>query len=91
MSKPYKAYRFRAKDPVIGELRRIALSKYGDLKLNYTTFGAIERAGGPGASTINNWLYGKTLRPQNASIEAAGRAMGMKRVWVKDTKKNNDK
>jgi hypothetical protein len=28
------------------------------------------------------WFFGATKRPQNATLEAAGRALGMKRVWV---------
>jgi hypothetical protein len=40
----------------------------------------IEVDGGPSANTMRNWFKGKTKRPQNCTIEAAGRALGMKRV-----------
>jgi hypothetical protein len=79
--KIYKAYNFRTKDPVIDELRTIAQDAYG--KLNHKALADIERSGGPSASCMSNWFFGKTRRPQSASTEAAGRAMGFKRKWVK--------
>ena len=33
-------------------------------------------------TTLNNWFKGSTRRPQNATIEAVGRALGKKREWV---------
>jgi hypothetical protein len=84
---PYKAYLFRTKDPVIDELRTIMQDVFGDewgKKL-----GDIHRNGGPTYSCVSGWFYGKTRRPQSASIEAAGRALGYKRSWVK--MKNGDK
>jgi hypothetical protein len=76
--KLYRAYFFRGQDPVIKELRGIIASKYG----NKPQYSAIEKAGGPTATTVSNWVNGKTRRPQNATVEAAGRALGMKRVWI---------
>lgn len=38
---------------------------------------------GVSTSTIRNWSKGKTRRPQNATIEAVGRAAGYGRKWVK--------
>ncbi len=75
----YKSYMFKAKDPVIDELRTIMQSNGG---LNYTTFRKINEAGGPTMTTMNSWFFGATMRPQSATIEAAGRAIGHKRVWV---------
>ena len=83
---PYKAYLFRDKDPVIDELRTIMQDTYGEdwsKKL-----GDVHRNGGPTWGCVHNWFYGKTRRPQSASIEAAGRALGMQRVWVKLKVKN---
>lgn len=80
--KLYKTYMFRGQDPVIGELRDIFVDKYGNQYKKELS--GIDKAGGPSRTAMDNWFSGKTRRPQNASIEAAGRALGMKRVWVKD-------
>ena len=73
--KPYKTYLFRTKDPVIDELRTIkADGQFTDAE--------ISRTSGVSAGTLGNWWGGTTKRPQNASIEATGRAMGKKREWV---------
>lgn len=79
MAKLYRAYFFRGRDPVLNEIHDIMREKYG----NKPQFSAIEKAGGPTGGTLRNWEKGKTRRPQNATVEAAGRALGMKRVWVK--------
>lgn len=76
----YKSYMFRTKDPVIDELRTMATDTYGTLK------GAarrIEEDGGPRAGTVRNWWMGDVRRPQSAGVEAAGRAMGFQRTWVR--------
>jgi hypothetical protein len=41
----------------------------------------IETDGGPSASAMHEWFYGKTLRPQNPAVEAAGRALRWYRSW----------
>jgi hypothetical protein len=81
--KLYASYMFRDKDPAIDEFRTVMQDAYGD-KLGYKEMADVEEAGGPTAQTIHNWFFGTTKRPQNATIEAAGRALGMKRVWVKN-------
>jgi hypothetical protein len=78
----YKSYLFRTKDPAIDELRTVVQDVY-DGKLTRKTLTGIEQDGGPKAGTMANWFFGKTMRPQNATIEAAGRAAGYRRVWVK--------
>jgi hypothetical protein len=40
-------------------------------------------SGGPTVSCMQGWFRGDTKRPQSASLEAAGRAVGFKRVWRK--------
>jgi len=80
---------FRNRDPVIDEMRTIIQDTYGQ-KITGKAMKDIEDHGGPKAGTIRNWLFGDTKRPQSASIEAAGRAMGMKRVWVRANTKNNE-
>ena len=80
--KLYKSYSFRSKDPVIDQLRTIVQDTYG-AKIDYGTLAKIEQEGGPTPTCMANWFWGKTRRPQSASVEAAGRAMGFKRTWVK--------
>lgn len=72
----YKSYSFRTKDPVIDELRTLVR----DSKKSYTM---ISNTSNVSASTLHNWFHGETRRPQSASIEAVGRALGWKRTWVK--------
>lgn len=79
--KIYKSYVFRTKDPVIDELRTLAQDTHGDL--TGKTLSKVSDDGGPAAGTMYNWFYGKTRRPQSASVEAAGRAMGFQRKWVR--------
>jgi hypothetical protein len=83
--KLYKSYMFRTKDPVIDELRGIAQDRYG--KLNQKAFRDIHANGGPTPGCLQAWFGGDTLRPNSCSTEAAGRAMGKKRVWVNHTVK----
>jgi hypothetical protein len=80
----YKSYMFTNKDPVIDEMRTLMQAQYGNGKIDTKAMQDVEDEGGPVANTMYNWFYGKTKRPQNASIEAAGRAIGMKRVWIKN-------
>lgn len=82
--KLYKAYRFTGKDPAIAELRGQIQSTIGNQKISHKKLREMEQAGGPSTTCMNNWFFGETRRPQNATLEAAGRALGFKRVWVKD-------
>jgi hypothetical protein len=68
----YSAYKFTEKDPVIFQLQKFL----GDTKLTQVT-----KDGGPSTPCMRNWFHGETKRPQNATIEAAGRALGYERVW----------
>jgi len=76
----YKSYVFKDKDLVIDELRTLAETHFGR-RVNYNMLSQIEEAGGPTASCMRGWFFGETKRPQNPTVEAAGRAMGFKRVW----------
>ena len=82
----YKSYMFKSKDPVIDELRTIIQDRTGDRELKNGTLSDIEDDGGPTVSCMNGWFRGKTKRPQNCTVEAVGRALGMKRAWVKNGK-----
>ena len=79
-----KSYMFRVKDPVIDELRTIFQDRTGDQKLSRATLEEVAESGGPTTACMQGWFRGKTKRPQNCTIEAAGRALGMKRTWIKD-------
>jgi hypothetical protein len=76
----YKSYVFRDKDPVIDQLRTMAEDTYG-VKINSKTLRIIADKGGPTVGSMKAWFFGKTKRPQNPTVEAAGRAMGYQRVW----------
>ena len=71
----YKSYRFVGADPAIAEVKAI-IGKDISLK-------SVEEDGGPTAGTMRAWFKGKTKRPQNCTLEAAGRALGYERVWRK--------
>jgi len=78
----YDAYNFTKKDPQIDELRTV-LQKQNGGRLDGALFKQIHEAGGPTASCLRGWFMGKTRSPWNASLEAAGRAMGYRRKWVR--------
>jgi hypothetical protein len=70
----YGAYTFREKDPVIYQLQEMAAG---------TKLSKITRDGGPSTTCMRSWFQGETKRPQNCTIEAAGRALGFERTWRK--------
>lgn len=79
----YKSYLFKDKDPAIDELRTVIEDHFGR-RINPVSLKGVQINGGPTVGCMNQWFYGKTKRPQNATIEAAGRALGYKRVWRQD-------
>jgi hypothetical protein len=82
--KLYRAYNFRDKDPEIDRLRTIIQREHGGInKLNGKALAHVEKEGGPTVSCMRGWFFGATKRPQNATLEAAGRALGFRRTWVK--------
>jgi hypothetical protein len=81
--KLYKSYLFRDKDPAIDEFRTIVQSADGGNRITRKSLKAIETGGGPQVGTVANWFFGSVKRPQNATLEAAGRALGYHRVWRK--------
>jgi hypothetical protein len=82
MAALYKSYVFRSKDPAIQELRDVIENHYGR-RVTTKECRQIENDGGPKTSTMVQWFYGATQRPQSATLEAAGRALGYRRTWVK--------
>ncbi len=83
----YKAYNFRTKDPAIDTLRNLAEEHFGRRLSNHELV-QITGDGGPSVSCMRGWFFGKTKRPTNPTIEAAGRSMGYHRVWQR--MRNND-
>ena len=55
MSKLYKSYMFRAKDPAIDELRTVVEDHFGH-RVTPKDARQIEEDGGPRAGTIGNWF-----------------------------------
>jgi hypothetical protein len=82
MAALYRSYVFKNKDLAIDELRTVVEDHFGR-RVTKKDAKQIELDGGPRAGTINGWFFGKTMRPQSATLEAAGRALGYKRSWVK--------
>jgi hypothetical protein len=78
----YRSYVFKTKDPAIDELRTLVEDSFGH-RVAAKDLTQIEQDGGPKAGTMKGWFFGKTRRPQSATLEAAGRALGYKRQWVK--------
>lgn len=76
----YGAYLYRDKDPGIYDLRDALRSKLGGLTKKH--FAIVQHNGGPVVQTLDNWFNGETRKPRNESLEAAGRAAGMYRVWA---------
>jgi len=78
----YKSYVFRTKDPAIAELQTLMEDQLGR-KIKKKDCKQIEEEGGPTKGTVVSWFWGATRRPQSATLEAAGRAIGYRRVWQK--------
>jgi hypothetical protein len=80
----YGSYLFKDKEPVIDETRTLFEDVFGE-RINNKMFSKIEEDGGPTTSCMRAWFFGDTKRPKNETIEAAGRAIGYRRKWVKMT------
>jgi hypothetical protein len=77
----YQSYMFRDKDPAIDEIRTVMQRHFGKNNLSNEEYAEVEEQGGPTKGCVKAWFEGKTKRPQNATLEAAGRALGFERVW----------
>ncbi|MBO0716441.1 MAG: hypothetical protein J2P55_03770 [Rhizobiales bacterium] len=76
----YKSYVFKDKDPAIDAMRTLIEKHYGQ-RLNGRMLREIAEGGGPSETCMRGWFFRTTKRPQNATLEAAGREMGYERVW----------
>jgi hypothetical protein len=65
----YKSYNFLDKDPVIDKLRMIVQ----DSKKSNDQIHALSNVS---VSTLRAWFEGQTKRPQFATVNAVGRALG---------------
>ena len=67
----YKSYNFIDKDPMISEVR-------GVFDASGRTYQSIEDDSGVTSNTLRNWFFGKTRKPQAATVNAVLRSMGFK-------------
>jgi hypothetical protein len=81
-AKVYGSYVFKDKDPAIDELRTLIETHYNK-RIHSKQLSQIAADGGPTVGCMRAWFFGDTLRPQNPTLEAAGRALGYKRIWRK--------
>lgn len=63
----YNSYNFVDKDPVIYEVWDV---------IKGTSFNYIEEESGVSRTCLYSWFYGKTRRPQNATVRAVLRSVG---------------
>lgn len=78
----YEAYMFKDKDPAIDEFRTVMQEALGKRNFSWEDYNEVHEKGGPAGITIHHWFEGATISPRNATLEAAGRALGKCRVWV---------
>lgn len=67
--RPYATYMFRDKDPVIDIMRTMV----ADAGVKHRT---IRDNSGVSTTTLRNWFYGKTRRPQFATVQAVAHSLG---------------
>ena len=82
MAKLYGAYLFRGKDKAIDEIRTVVEDHFGH-RVTKKDLSQIAESGGPTSAAMRGGFFGKTMRPQSATLEAAGRALGYRRKWIK--------
>lgn len=70
MSKAREGYRWRDKDPVIDLVRTAFLA-------GQRTISEVARDARVSPKTLENWLYGVTVRPQNYTVGAVFDALGV--------------
>lgn len=85
-----RGYRFSDRDPVIEEITNIITKSglnVGDILER--VLDVSDNSVHISYSTINNWLNGKTRRPQNFTVTWVARALGYERrfVWTKPKSK----
>jgi hypothetical protein len=79
-----RGYRFQDRDPQMIELCDL-IDKSG-MSVSQIIQTVVKATGGAyrvGRSTIDNWLNGKTRRPQNMTLSWVAYAIGYERRWIK--------
>ena len=71
MSQLYKTYLFKEKDPAIGLIA-------GEIAKRGISYEEIAERSGVREQTLRAWFWGKTKRPQFATLEAVARALGLR-------------
>jgi transcriptional regulator with XRE-family HTH domain len=75
----YKSYNFVDKDPIIYRMEQA-------IKDSGASYREIEQASGVTSQTLHAWFYGKTKRPQFATLNAVARAIGLELDIVRRAK-----
>jgi len=81
----YKSYVFKGKEPCIDLTRTLFEDVFGR-RVDTKMLAEVEKNGGPSVGCMRGWFFGDTMRPNNVTVEAAGRALGYERVWRKTPK-----
>jgi hypothetical protein len=77
----YTGYRWADLDPVMESLcHAIDQSGLKAWEISQKTYDVTRGVATVASSTINNWLTGKTKRPQNMTMDMVGFAIGKQRV-----------
>lgn len=79
-------YRFIDKDPVIDVIRTEA-QRYGNL--GHEQLAKLSLESGVSVSTIHNWFFGETRRPQSLSTRFVLEALGVSIQYVRDADGRN--
>jgi len=69
----YKSYVFKDKDPIIDALR----TSFSESRLSLEE---VHAASGVSRTTLYSWWYGKTLRPQFATVSAVALSLGKRTI-----------
>lgn len=77
----YRSYNHVDKDPAIDKLRTVMQDEHLDSK-------RLAILSNVGKSTIDNWMDGKTRRPQHITLAAAAAAMGFGWELQREAKKD---
>ena len=77
----YRTYRFIEKDPIIDRMRTMVQDEGLMEKL-----GAMHEISGVSETTLRNWFFGDTRRPQHSTIAAIATSLGYREEFVRDHK-----
>ncbi len=79
-----RGYRFTDRDPVLDEITRLITDSGLSIEAIVERVTKLSRGGATlAASTLRNWMNGKTRRPQNLTVTWTAFALGYERKFVK--------